>query len=141
MSETVTMTIADFLLARYAEDEAAARHAAGWGGSWVPFPDWGHGAVESVDSGDDIGIVIYDEGRPTPAQAEHIARHDPARALADIEAKRRIVERFRYISEGGGVIREGSPLEGQLHALAWVVTDLASAFADHPDYRAEEWAP
>jgi hypothetical protein len=35
-------------------------------------------------------IVVYAEGYPTFAQAQHIARHDPARILREVEAKQRI---------------------------------------------------
>jgi hypothetical protein len=54
--------------------------------------------------------------------AVHIARHDPARVLAECEAKRRIVE--WYGEEPGRV----GPALGM----------LAAVYADHPEFR-EEW--
>lgn len=36
--------------------------------------------------------VVYDEGSPSEAQRRHIARHDPERVLADIAAKRAILD-------------------------------------------------
>lgn len=33
-------------------------------------------------------VVTYDEGVLTAEQAEHIARHDPARVLTEVDAKR-----------------------------------------------------
>lgn len=37
------------------------------------------------------GITIYDEGGRDEDQADHIARHDPARVLAEVAAKRAIL--------------------------------------------------
>jgi hypothetical protein len=54
-------------------------------------------------------------------RVEHIARHDPARVLADVEAKRRIVE-----------------WDAEQPVDRGVLNILASVYADHPDYR-EEW--
>jgi hypothetical protein len=36
--------------------------------------------------------VVYDEGWPTPAQGTHIVAHNPAFVLADIAAKRAILD-------------------------------------------------
>jgi hypothetical protein len=60
--------------------------------------------------------------------AAHVARHDPARVLAECEAKRRIVD------------SEGSPyVEGHVPATR-TLRFLALPYADHPDYR-QEWKP
>lgn len=57
----------------------------------------------------------------------------PAYVLADIEAKRRIVE---------GIVPERDPYAGHPdYDPLWILQLLALPFADHPDYRAEEWAP
>lgn len=68
-SKAPTVDLADFLLARIAEDKAVAQAA---GRHW-------HGIhIESA----------------TSAQNEHVRRHAPARVLADCEARQRIVEQF-----------------------------------------------
>lgn len=68
-----------FLLARLDEDEAAARVA-------VPGP-W------TVDGGTVYATHVTDEVvRYTQDSADHIARHDPARVLREIEAKRRMLK-------------------------------------------------
>ena len=77
------VTITEFLLARIAEDEAVARAAS-------PAP-WQFGAAGSFAAG-----TVYDI---TKANAEHMTRHDPARVLAECEAKRRIVEEHTPIPE------------------------------------------
>jgi len=116
-------TLADFLLARIAEDEAAARKAGGK--RWQRFQT---GGVELIDA-EQIGsafadTVCFDEGSPSEAQAEHIVRHDPARVLAECEAKQRIVETHDCWADVCG----------------WpcgVLAPLAAVFSAHPDYRAD----
>ena len=84
-----------FLEARLDEDEAIAKAAGEPGGqfsrSGAGFaPEWkdDRGAVSSS-----AGQVVFDEGNPSEAQSAHIARHDPARVLREVEAKRAIVRR------------------------------------------------
>jgi hypothetical protein len=81
--------------------------------------------------------------------AGHVVRHDPARVLAEVEAKRRIVESAAEIMDRGafpeGVSDGRDPDEVEsdegLAALAeYHLRLLALPYADHPDYR-EEWRP
>ena len=75
--DTKTLTLTEFLLARIAEDEAEARKAGPmWRNEW---------------SAEDVDVTL------------HIERHDPARVLAECEAKRRIVANHggRHICEDG----------------------------------------
>jgi hypothetical protein len=70
--------------------------------------------------------------------AEHVARHDPARVLREIEAKREALahfERIRQHTRQGGeayVLAEG--------AVSKQIQIMATAYADRPGYR-EEWRP
>jgi hypothetical protein len=105
-----------FLNARLDEDEAAARAAAG--APWLP----------------DIG---------TDAVAEHIARHDPARVLREIAAKRAIVDFYveppngflTGIAEAVGDSEGGSGRTPRpLTVIEAVALDLADVWSDHPDY-------
>src|SRR5215467_4392401 len=48
--------------------------------------DVDHGKSESLHT-----IVCYNEGVPHEAQAEHIARHEPARVLRQVEALRKVI--------------------------------------------------
>jgi len=160
---TQTQTLADFLLARIAEDEAAARAAD-------PSP-WQYGDVESVAGGSlydrDVMIasMLYDaEGeaagvrrtRPTwqaDANGAHIARHDPARVLAECEAKRRIVEAHTPVDYSP--LGMESPNACHICGIDAGMGDweyakdsypcltlraLALPYAGHPDYR-EGWRP
>ena len=119
--------LTEFLLARIAEDEEVARASDPY--SWT------------ADSGD-----VY-AGHPTARIAEyievswaaHIARHDPARVLAECEAKRRIVEDFEVLDADYRVTHDPQTEARRFQALI-AASRIASVYADHPDYR-EEWRP
>lgn len=65
-----------------------------------------------------------------PRERDHIIRHDPARVLAEVEAKRRVVNR----------IANHADLMGWDEVHGDVLRSLAAVYADHPDYRTE-WRP
>jgi hypothetical protein len=74
--------------------EAAHKHAEqtaqAAGGDGTPV--WSTGRHHAVrDENDDA--VAYDEGRPTPAQAAHIAANDPASVLRRIGGERKLLAR------------------------------------------------
>lgn len=77
-----------------------------------------------------------------PGDAQHIARWDPARALTEVEAKRRILDRYE-----DALVRQQDPEHSQIAADIqvgeyddWVLPLLALPYADRPGYR-EEWKP
>jgi len=81
------MTLTEFLLARIAEDEALAR-AAYDHDSWSVVED-GNGdpwVVQTDVTGQEWRVAMVPR-----VPAEHIAQWDPARVLAECEAKRQIV--------------------------------------------------
>jgi hypothetical protein len=130
--------ITEFVRARLDEDEAAAKLAAREGGTWKQDdPDRHPGAISSLG-----GPVVYDEGSPDEYQAPHIARHDPARVLREVAAKRAIVERYQRGASGDlpGWTAGRELIEAGLAIVLGVLRDLAAAWSDHPDYRAE-WRP
>jgi hypothetical protein len=95
-----------FLRARLDEDEAVALAVKGhsvFDGTGIVT-----GRNESVVVGSHV--------------ATHIARHDPARVLAEVEAKRQILDHLAY--------EWSSP----------ILRYLALPYAGHPAYR-EEWKP
>ncbi len=116
--------LVEFLLARYTEDADAARAALG--NHWHA-QGWAELRTEPTDT---PGWALIAEGghgfdvRPSFA---HIARHDPARVLADVTAKRIIVASFM----------ETDYLPAR-EVLLSVLCDLALPYADHADYR-QEW--
>ncbi|MCU1663987.1 MAG: hypothetical protein QOI36_4496 [Pseudonocardiales bacterium] len=140
--------LVEFLLARLDEDEQFARLAI---------------AVVQDLAGDDANTTgILDRS----AAAGHSARHDPARVLAEVAAKRQLVQRYQLCEAenernvrlydeweaaggsefGDGAIaedpasrrRKTSPLE--VEGLWLAIRYLAAADAEHPDYR-KEWKP
>lgn len=129
------MNITAFLLARIAEDEAIAR-AAGevaappWRWAYLAHP-YKYGLVgrHPVQPRLDALVVPskYPDAYPDKATAAHIARWDPARLLAECEAKRRIVDRC------GGSLESDCGEYERAFALT-VLRELATPYADHPDY-------
>ena len=138
----MTANLIAFLRARLDEDERIAR---------APTP--GHEIWAATETESVAGPAVYDDqwrlvsgpmydhnnplsnrdGATGPAYInddalmEHIARHDPARVLREVEAKRRIVAMY----ERG---------MGYDQALTDSLRLLALPYADHPDCRAE-WRP
>ena len=121
----------EFLLARIAEDKRIATDAAR------------HSGQEEWDVADLPG-----SGPPHDQAAEHVARHDPARVLAECSARRRLVLVCRDIGPDRAFL--GARPEGladfpltptDRHQLAAVTLALlALPYAGHPEYR-PEWRP
>jgi hypothetical protein len=143
--------LVEFLTARLDEDEATARYcAAGFGARW-----------HIVENGQDIiedetgSEVLHYDGLRNPSDAAHIARHDPARVLAEVDAKRRILEALEDERQRKDIYNRDYPLgllttEGDLRArtsanarwagLEVAVRLLTAVYVDHPDYP-DEWKP
>ena len=149
MSELV-----EFLRARMDEDEAAARAAASAerADAWTTFPGSYGGVLDGTGS---RSLAVGYGDVMAPETADHIARHDPARVLAEIEAKRRILARHCAAPvPPGSEWAKAYPYcvahsyKGPDGTVTYPVElkncpelrDLAAAYADHPDYR-EEWKP
>lgn len=144
------MTLTDFLLARIAEDEEIAS-ACESGVEWHlgPTEQVAHDVVcaDVYPSEEDDGPLV--EGFVTDSR--HIARWDPARVLAECEAKRHILE----IYEGGlnakammttaddgslDAITAIAIVDSLLATLDGVMKLHAAVHADHSDYQ-PEWKP
>lgn len=120
--------LTDFLLARIAEDEAVA-NSANSGARWESWNrSWDTEPQRDIAAG---GVRLF--AVPTMYD-EHIARHDPARVLAECEAKRRIVERHDVVDAAGGCAFCGEPAPCEHLRI------LTLPHSDHPDYR-DEWRP
>lgn len=138
--------LVEFLQARLDEDEGAALDAARCSPSRSDRDagQWHRdGANSVIDSSD--RLVVYGDGpAPYGTQAKHIARHDPARALQEVEANRRILDAWVEAAEElNRHIEAGAPPQacfGTLHALGQVVKSVAAVHSDHPDYQ-PHWKP
>jgi hypothetical protein len=132
----MTDDLVAFLRARLDEDEQTAQAVPGWANGWRrnTYP-------EVVPQCDEIrtaeGALIVEIRDDTAG--EHIARWDPARVLAEVEAKRRIVDAFEAV-DGDRARLHNAALHLQWNVLRTVVQTLALPHAGHPDYR-EAWKP
>ncbi|MFI8448231.1 DUF6221 family protein [Streptomyces erythrochromogenes] len=130
--------LVQFLRARLDEDEQAASKAAALCGCHPAAPAWAFGDEETGGR-----ILVVDDPHPDLKRrlgrrwngsyegmfsAEHIARHDPARVLAEVDAKRQLLDMYEE-----GIQVEQFVLKEALRAFA-------AAYGDHPDFR-EEWRP
>jgi len=105
-----------FLGARTGEDEAAAEELAPF---WAPSSE----------------AVLLD--RPlTGIEVRHIARHDPARELREVAAKRRRLEDYRQAARACRAARPGMgpPLLAYRDACYRAVLADAAIWDGHPDY-------
>jgi len=149
------MNITDFLEARIAEDEAAANNATG--ARWVVLSGV-NASMVNIDP-TNVRDEKWKYGRfghiattsHDAAYAEHIARHDPARVLAECAAKRAIIAEHAPVDYSG--IGMTSPnacslcgTELSMSDWEWVLDSfpcptlkaLAAIYRDHPDYQ-EAW--
>ncbi|WP_329520524.1 DUF6221 family protein [Spirillospora sp. NBC_01491] len=127
------MTLEEFVKARLDEDEQVARAAACMRDEVDPARDLNRGHWEvinrqAVHGGDQDGVWTHIVRRAdTEPVAVHIARHDPARVLADVKAKRTlIVELDSY----------GGPETADAYYV--VLRHLATVYDTHPDYQ-DDW--
>jgi len=167
--------LAAFLAARLDEDEAAAKAAGedhvcpdARGGHWQDVGDrhvrYGNGSGETLRSVDVTGgpCLWYEQikvrGDMDGHVAAHIARHDPARALREVAAKRKRLALYLNAEEALAAALKNAPPEdpavahsyvrerisanqasGRFTALEMSVRLDASVWSGHPDYR-KEWA-
>lgn len=118
-----------FLNARLDEDEAAANAGARRVGMpWHAEPQPGAPGGLVID---ELGLVASTGGRYA---AEHIARHDPARVLREVAAKRAILA--AYLSERENEFLGGGYCEG----LEEAVKIIAATWSGHEGYQ-PRWAP
>lgn len=108
--------LAEFLRARLDEDEAAAKGAQEeWDADWVRYER------------EDLPDEVYN----------HVVRHDPARVLREVQAKREIVMRCKLILAAFADRERGEwpDVSRRERAHAGRTLDvLAVVYSDHPDY-------
>jgi hypothetical protein len=158
---TSTATLTTFLLARLDEDEEAAKACAqAFPSPWevsdrgwrvriyaADVPDVGDHAEPGdmrspcvIDVEPDRHHRELNEGGWLSDRVDHIARHDPARVLAEVEAKRRIVA--EHPDYGGYGESCATCAESDVDLAPYpcpTLRALASVYRDHPGFR-EEWA-
>ncbi|NML55366.1 hypothetical protein HHL19_16480 [Streptomyces sp. R302] len=123
------LDVGEFLLARLLEARELAQAASP--GTWRSNEE--HDEVLAVDD-----VTVADgfalSGRQLRATVDHIAHHHPVRVLADIAAKEELVREY-LLAARDPACRTDPAFHLQVHILRMVVTALARAYDDHPDYR------
>ena len=132
-----------FLRARLDEDEQAA-HVAASANPGSPATRW---SAEKVDRQGTAGwrkvwgvvpervqgnVLAICEGDILPKVVTHVARHDPAHVLREVEAKRQLLA---WIERTGDWAAENNLWTYDRDEPLKV---LALAYSDHPDYQ-ESW--
>ncbi|MCX4827162.1 DUF6221 family protein [Streptomyces sp. NBC_01016] len=142
-----------WLGAQLDEDERIARatlwddDAALGSGRWRSY-DRGPGFVHRearwvVIDGADEGVVDYrPQAADDEAVARHIAEHDPARVLREIDAKREILATVQLHLDAATSTDSmlSGPAKMGLVALRPVVKALASPYTERPGFL-DEWRP
>ena len=150
------MTIVEFLNARLDEDEAVAHAAidpdspdAHW--HWI---DYANEVPARPEDGYFFGVSLCTTkkflhpltGSHLPSVAittadempegvgTHIARHDPARVLREIAAKRALLALASEALGDDTTVPDAEYMAGE------IVKALAPVYSDHPDYQ-QEWKP
>lgn len=120
------------------DEEKAARAAAVRGERWQPLGPASSEPAERrtwvVASTATAASVPAAPGGGESAIAAHIARHDPAAVLADVEAKRALLDVYEKRSaEPGGPHREA-----MVSTLGIAIEALASAYRHTPGWQ-DSW--
>lgn len=132
MSDIVT-----WLRAQLDVDERLARAAAATtdgGSTWAYRPTSAPRDFESVvDLGQRLVFAEVDRNESgfRPTELEHIARHDPARVLAEVAAKRQMLDEYERAFDEGGELHQ---------TLVRIMKLLALPYAGREGYR-EGWRP
>lgn len=144
-----------WLRAQLDEDERVALAAKSNTGRWRWDHGFGamcndkecpYGVLMDVAEPDDVfaGTVVmevhgYDVTEAWQG-ADHIARHDPARVLREVAAKRAILDEHDAAFERRQHHRDDLASAGALLTMVRVVKTLAAPYSDREGYR-EEWTP
>ena len=141
--------LVQWLRAQLDEDERIARAAADVRGPvW-----WYEGYFGDVD-GQVLAGDVLDGGSAavrslamttrSDAEGEHVARHDPARVLGEIEATRGIVRAYEAavaaFNDSGPAMANYDRLTGSVSSLRGSLELLATVYDDRPGFQ-ESWRP
>jgi hypothetical protein len=149
--ERVSSELVAFLRARLDEDA----ELAATGETWSAFDEM-HG-TRRVDVDHSFERVV---ACTRSWRGVHIARHDPARVLREVEAKRAVVQLHHIVHRNVAWLEDGQEAVAELPVCGHCVPRhsafpsrqdvpegpcatvllLAAVYADHPDYR-QEWTP
>ncbi len=140
----MTADLMAFLRARLDEDERIAQ--AVLGAPWVRREDVAGVHADDATADRPKGSAVADCRRVPGgyehgvALAEHIVRHQPSRVLADVAARRAILNLYEEPEASAALPDSANRFTSsiQRHVMGEVLPHLALPYASHPDYR-EEW--
>lgn len=118
-------------------EDARAELDGRW--AYVESQDGNHKVVDSLG----YSITEHYDVDAQPYFCEpHIAAHDPARVLREIEAKRQIIAQYVNWDESTARAGLGADMRdvGVTEGLEIALRLLTSAYSDRPGYK-QEWAP
>ncbi|MEU8690324.1 DUF6221 family protein [Streptomyces sp. NPDC048665] len=134
-----TTALEAFLRDRFEEEERVARDAVAGapGAVWGVVADEIEQVLTSRDGGSTHTPMVQFGAEDPVKLLTHVARHDPARVLRELRAKRALVAEHRT-GDGGRcrTCREG----GHPRAPCTTLRLLALPFAGHPEYD-DPWRP
>lgn len=147
----MTDDIVAFITARLDEDERLARAVEDNSAPWVG--QWKVDGEHALRTYNDWVLASHFPEPFRPGFLTHVARHDPARVLRGVEAKRQILNKvaawqhqrlYDDTDENAGPYscsRDGHTCEcGVLEQQLDVLRPTASEWSTHESYR-EEWKP
>jgi Family of unknown function (DUF6221) len=132
-------SIVEFLRARLEEEEQLAQDSAA--GPWVVTEIYNDVFCVADAAGSNVANECSD-GWLDPGNARHIACWDPVRVLAEVEAKRRIIDYCESAIEAGKIppLASWSDDAAGAEVCEHVLILMTLPNADHPDYD-PAWAP
>lgn len=151
----MTADLVAFLKARLDEDAAIALRASE-PAAWMelnrqPRPTWyvqywadpDRAVIVADPQSSSYSIVATLEGddeADAEARTAHIARHNPARALREVAAKRSAIEEYESVVESMDDYDPDGMGRAMVSSLRGVLEAAASVYADHTDCQ-EGWKP
>jgi hypothetical protein len=144
MTHPKSVSLPEFLNARLNEDEQVARATTG---PWKYHHET-HGVVLHTARHIPESREVVSTPRE-PSDALHIARHNSARVLREVHAKRRMMAEHPQVPSDREGIPDGEPTTGcglchtssdgrtEPSGYCNTIKLLALPYADHKDYRAE----
>jgi hypothetical protein len=118
-------------------DEQLARAAASRAAEWKEMDDAVVGGPfypaepEHLITESGTHTIVYPEGWPSTAEAQHIAEFDPARTLRQVEAIRKVIARYEFVTSHGPAVDHTRAMDmtvGATAALRDVIEMLASIY-------------
>lgn len=144
------MELIDFLRARLDEDQAAAEQMARYFPS--PWEVIDRGYLVTIKAAEpDFRVVLQVEQERLPRleqgwlseYTEHVVRWDPARVLAEVEAKRALLVHYEAVMNPVLAKQTTTPdvWKGFGNGVTLAAKLAALPYRNHPDYDAARWAP